>query len=143
MPRFFRSLAAPLTMFLFTAGLPALAQEPQTDDAQIDEKVKAEVEKQLKEREAQRWTAGINPQGGGVYVKSPDGQALFRLYGYAQPTFTYTDRDNGATFEETDFRVRRARIDLLAFDEADILCQQPRSCGFPGLFRAVEPSFDI
>ena len=38
------------------------------------------------------WTAGINPQGGGLFVKSPDGKALFRLYGYAQPTFTYTDR---------------------------------------------------
>jgi hypothetical protein len=112
--RFSRSLAAPLTMFLFMAGVPALAQEPKGDDAQIDEKVKAEVERQLKEREAHRWTAGINPQGGGVYVKSPDGQALFRLYGYAQPQFTYTDKDNGLAFEQTDFRVRRARIDFAA-----------------------------
>jgi hypothetical protein len=112
--RFFRSLAAPLTVFLFMAGLPVLAQEPQSGDAQIDEKVKAEVEKQLKEREAQRWTAGINPQGGGVFVKSPDGQALFRLYGYAQPQFTYTDKANGLAFEQTDFRVRRARLDFAA-----------------------------
>lgn len=111
--RFSRSLAAPLTMFLFMTGLPVLAQEPKSGDA-IDEKVKAEVEKQLKEREAHRWTAGINPQGGGVYVKSPDGQALFRLYGYAQPQFTYTDKDNGLAFEETDFRVRRARLDFAA-----------------------------
>ena len=117
MVRFSRSLAAPLVIGLFAAGLPALAQPPQQpegDAAQIDDKVKAEVERQLKEREAKRWTAGINPQGGGVFVKSPDGQALFRLYGYAQPTFTYTDRDNGLTFEQTDFRVRRARLDFAA-----------------------------
>jgi phosphate-selective porin len=84
-----------------------------TDD-EIQQKVKAEVEKQLKEREAKTWTTGLNPQGGGLFVKSPDGKTLFRLYGYAQPTFTYSDRDNGATFEETDFRVRRARIDFSA-----------------------------
>ncbi len=115
--RFFRSLAAPLTIFI-AAGLPVLAQEPQAEDAQIDAKVKAEVERQLKEREKHQWTAGINPQGGGVYVKSPDGQALFRLYGYAQPTFTYTDKANGLAFRQTDFRVRRARLDFAAdYDE--------------------------
>ena len=57
---------------------------------------------------------GDQPAGGGVFVKSPDGQALFRLYGYAQPTFTYTDEDNGLAFEQTDFRVRRARLDFAA-----------------------------
>ena len=129
MVRFSRSLAAPFVIFLFAllaAGLPARAQQapeqpqqqPEGDAAQIDDKVKAEVERQLKEREAQRWTAGINPQGGGVFVKSPDGRALFRLYGYAQPTFTYTDKDNGLAFEQTDFRVRRARLDFAAdYDE--------------------------
>jgi len=118
MVRFWRGLAAPGIFLLFAAGLPALAQEPPGDDARIEEKVKAEVERQLKEREARRWTAGINPQGGGVYVKSPDGRSLFRLYGYAQPTFTYTDPDNGLSFERTDFRVRRARLDFAAdYDE--------------------------
>ena len=114
--RFFRSLAAPLTFIVF-AGLPVSGQEAArepADGAGIDAKVKAEVEKQLKEREKHQWTAGINPQGGGVFVKSPDGQALFRLYGYAQPTFTYTDEDNGLAFEQTDFRVRRARLDFAA-----------------------------
>ena len=110
--RFFRSLAAPLALFAFTVS-PVFAQESQ-DDASIDAKVKAEVERQLKEREKHQWTVGINPQGGGVFVKSPDGQALFRLYGYAQPTFTYTDKDNGLAFEQTDFRVRRARLDFAA-----------------------------
>jgi hypothetical protein len=111
-----RSLAALLAIFIagFAAGLPVLAQEPPADDAQIDAKVKAEVERQLKEREKHQWTAGINPQGGGVFVKSPDGQALFRLYGYAQPTFTYTDKANGLAFRQTDFRVRRARLDFAA-----------------------------
>jgi hypothetical protein len=89
---------------------------PATLAAQEDvrEEVRKEVEKQLKEIEAKRWTAGINPQGGGAYVKSPDGKTLFRLYGYAQPTFTATDRDNGVSFESTDFRVRRARLDFSA-----------------------------
>ncbi len=110
--RSFRSLAAPFAVILF-ASYPILAQEP-SDDAGIEARIKAEVEKQLKEREKHQWTAGINPQGGGVFVKSPDGQALFRLYGYAQPTFTYTDEDNGLAFEQTDFRVRRARLDFSA-----------------------------
>jgi hypothetical protein len=114
--RFQRSLAASCLVLLCAAGLAAQEETPppSPEDEAIEKKVKEEVERQLKEREAERWTAGINPQGGGVYVKSPDGKALFRLYGYAQPTFTYTDEDNGATFEETDFRVRRARIDLSA-----------------------------
>ena len=116
MSRFQRSLAASCLALLCAAGLAAQEETPppSPEDEAIRQKVKEEVERQLKEREAQRWTAGINPQGGGVFVKSPDGKALFRLYGYAQPTFTYTDEDNGATFEETDFRVRRARIDLSA-----------------------------
>ncbi|HSK76261.1 MAG TPA: porin [Thermoanaerobaculia bacterium] len=116
MSRFQRSLVASCLALLCAAGLAAQeeAPPPSPEEEAIGKKVKEEVERQLKEREAQRWTAGINPQGGGVFVKSPDGKALFRLYGYAQPTFTYTDEDNGATFEETDFRVRRARIDLSA-----------------------------
>ena len=116
MSRFKRSLAASCLVLIWAAGLAAQQEPPppSPEDEAIQQKVKEEVERQLKEREAERWSAGINPQGGGVFVKSPDGKALFRLYGYAQPTFTYTDEDNGATFEETDFRVRRARIDLSA-----------------------------
>ena len=120
MSRISRSLAA--SCLIAVCGIcgvcvPLRAQEnppPSAADDEIQQKIKAEVERQLKEREAKTWTAGLNPQGGGLFVKSPDGKALFRLYGYAQPTFTYTDRDNGATFEETDFRVRRARIDFSA-----------------------------
>lgn len=116
MPRLKRSLAALCLVLVWAAGLAAQEEPPppSPEDETIQQKVKEEVERQLKEREAERWRAGINPQGGGVFVESPDGKALFRLYGYAQPTFTYTDEDNGATFEETDFRVRRARIDLSA-----------------------------
>jgi hypothetical protein len=118
--RFKRSLAASCLVLLWAAGLAAQEETPPSppEDEAIQKKVKEEVERQLKEREAARWTAGINPQGGGAFIKSPDGKALFRLYGYAQPTFTYTDEDNGAPFEETDFRVRRARVDFSAdYDE--------------------------
>lgn len=104
MLRSIRSLAA---LLVFAFAWPAVAQESE-EDARIQQKVREEVERQL----AERWTAGLNPNGGGLYVKSPDGKALFRLYGYAQPQFTYTDEDNGLAFEETDFRVRRARIDF-------------------------------
>lgn len=118
MSRILRSLAASFLIAVCAAAVPLHAQEkpssPSPVDDEIQQKVKAEVEKQLKEREAKTWTTGLNPQGGGLFVKSPDGKTLFRLYGYAQPTFTYTDRDNGATFAETDFRVRRARIDFAA-----------------------------
>jgi hypothetical protein len=87
--RFVRSLAA-LSIVLFVLSvMPAFAQEP-----------------------APPWTVGVNPQGGGLFVKSPDGKALFRLYGYAQPQLTLTDEDNGNAFEESDFRVRRARVDF-------------------------------
>jgi Phosphate-selective porin O and P len=102
-----RSLAA---LLMLAAAEPAVAQEPSDED--IQRKIKEEVERQLKEKQAERWTAGLNPNGGGLFVKSPDGKTLFRLYGYAQPQFTYTDEDNGLSFEETDFRVRRARIDF-------------------------------
>ncbi|HSS52212.1 MAG TPA: porin, partial [Thermoanaerobaculia bacterium] len=113
--RILRSLAASCLIAVCVSPLRAQDKPaPSPTDDEIQQKVKAEVEKQLKEREAKTWTAGVNPQGGGVFVKSPDGKTLFRLYGYAQPTFTYTDRDNGATFEETDFRVRRARLDFAA-----------------------------
>jgi hypothetical protein len=103
----FRSIRSLAALLICAFALPVAAQESE-EDARIQQKVKEEVERQL----AQRWTAGLNPNGGGLFVKSPDGKALFRLYGYAQPTFTYTDEDNGTTFEETDFRVRRARVDF-------------------------------
>jgi len=115
-----RSLAASCLIAVcgIFAVLPVRAHaqddKRQPSEDEIQRRVKAEVERQLKEREAKTWTAGLNPQGGGLFVKSPDGKTLFRLYGYAQPTFTYTDRDNGATFQETDFRVRRARLDFAA-----------------------------
>ena len=103
----FRSIRSLAALLIFAFALPVAAQESE-EDARIQQKVKEEVERQL----AQRWTAGLNPNGGGLFVKSPDGKTLFRLYGYAQPTFTYNDEDNGTTFEETDFRVRRGRIDF-------------------------------
>jgi hypothetical protein len=118
--RILRSLAASCLIACgVCVALPVRAQEkPASTDDEIQQKVQAEVAKQLKEREAKAWSVGLNPQGGGLFVKSPDGRTQFRLYGYAQPTFTYTDRDNGETFGETDFRVRRARLDFAVdYDE--------------------------
>ncbi|HJX27546.1 MAG TPA: hypothetical protein VJ885_06505 [Thermoanaerobaculia bacterium] len=54
------------------------------------------------QEEREEWTAGLTPQGGGLFVQSPDGKTLFRLYGYAQPTVTYTHKDNGTSFKEAD-----------------------------------------
>ncbi len=114
-PRGLTALVSVFCSMLWIA--PAAAQEAPAPPA-VSEEVRREVERQLKEIEAKRWTAGMNPQGGGAFLKSPDGKAYFRLYGYAQPTFTYTDEDNGLAFEESEFRVRRARVDFTAdFDE--------------------------
>ncbi len=79
-----------------------------------DRRVRAEVERQMKAAEAKRWKAGVNPNGGGAFLQSPDGKVLFRLYGYAQPIFTWTDSSNGQSFGTTDFRIRRARLDFAA-----------------------------
>lgn len=84
-------------MLLLLSSIPALA---------------ADAEEAEEAEEPEVWSAGLNPGGGGLYVKSPDGGVLFRLYGYAQPTLTLTDDDNNAPYEEADFRVRRARIDF-------------------------------
>jgi hypothetical protein len=88
------------------------------EDPSLDEKMKAavdrEVERKMKEMEAARWSVGLNPNGGGAFLKSPDAKTLFRLYGYAQPQFTWTDAAHKQTFGTTDFRVRRARLDFSA-----------------------------
>jgi hypothetical protein len=77
-----------------------------------DARVRAEVERQMKLAEANRWGAGLNRNGGGAFLRSPDGKIYFRLYGYAQPLFTLTDSTNGQAFGTTDFRIRRARLDF-------------------------------
>lgn len=58
--------------------------------------------------------AGVHPGGGGIFVKSEDSKAHFRLYGYAQPTLTATVVDNteSQSWKYADFRMRRARIDF-------------------------------
>jgi len=125
-PSILRSLAALCLAVVCSTPVRLAAQESAPADAPadkpaepaVDEKIQEEVARQLQEIESKRWTAGLNPRGGGAFLKSPDGKTYFRLYGYAQPTFTYTDRDNGLAFEETDFRVRRARVDFTVdYDE--------------------------
>ena len=63
-------------------------------------------------RDSLPWSIGLNPQGGGLFVRSPDGRVYFRLYGYAQPTVTLTDARNRQAYHTLDFRVRRSRIDF-------------------------------
>ncbi|MEO6326953.1 MAG: porin [Thermoanaerobaculia bacterium] len=98
-----------IALALLAMPFTLLGQAPEPT---VDEKIKSEVARQLAEAEAARWKAGINPMGGGVFIKSPDGKAYFRLYGYAQPQFTWTDGGQHLGFGNTDFRVRRARIDF-------------------------------
>lgn len=93
-------------------GQQEAASNPQGEDPSTAEKVKAEVARQMKEMDSKRWQVGLNPLGGGAYIKSPDGKIYFRLYGYAQPQFTWTDGGNNASYGHADFRVRRARVDF-------------------------------
>ena len=92
----------------------APATEPQNRlSPETEELIRAEVARQIKALEAQRWDVGLNPKGGGAFIKSPDAKTYFRLYGYAQPLFTLTDKGNRLVFKESDFRIRRARLDFM------------------------------
>jgi phosphate-selective porin len=75
--------------------------------------IRAEVAKQVKQLQAEDWDVGLNPKGGGAFIRSPDAKTYFRLYGYAQPLFTLTDQGNRLAFKSTDFRIRRARLDFM------------------------------
>ncbi|MCA1580399.1 MAG: OprO/OprP family phosphate-selective porin [Acidobacteria bacterium] len=122
----FERRAAFLSLFLSAAALSLRAQTPPptptptpapggenpSPAAPDDAKMRAEVERQMKLMEAKRWIVGLSPNGGGAYIKSPDGKVYFRLYGYAQPIFTLTDASNAQAFGTTDFRIRRARLDF-------------------------------
>ncbi|MDQ6893883.1 MAG: OprO/OprP family phosphate-selective porin [Acidobacteriota bacterium] len=98
---------------------PAPSGENPSPESPNESRIRSEVERQMKEMEARRWTVGLNPNGGGAFIKSPDGKAYFRLYGYAQPIFTLTDATNGQAYGTTDFRIRRARLDF-SVDYGDI-----------------------
>jgi hypothetical protein len=80
---------------------------------EMEELIRAEVAKQVKQLQAEEWDVGLNPKGGGAFIRSPDSKTYFRLYGYAQPLFTLTDKGNRLPFKSTDFRIRRARIDFM------------------------------
>jgi len=85
---------------------------------EMQELIRAEVARQVKQLQAERWDVGLNPKGGGAFIRSPDAQTYFRLYGYAQPLFTLTDKGNRLAFSSSDFRIRRARIDFMVdYDE--------------------------
>lgn len=67
-----------------------------------------------KEEPVKDWKVGINPNGGGFFLKSPDDNFRLRLFGYAQTQFTLTDGANGFSFQNFDSRIRRARLDWIA-----------------------------
>ena len=76
------------------------------------------LEQRMAEMERNRWDIRLNPNGGGLQFASPDEYFKFRLLGYVQAQATLTDGANDNSFENGDFRIRRARIDFLA-DIAD------------------------
>ncbi len=72
------------------------------------------IETRIKQELAQQWKVGINPNGGGFFLKSPDDNFRLRLFGYAQVQGTLTDGANGFAFDNYDTRIRRARLDWIA-----------------------------
>ncbi len=109
--------AAPTLTAAAEAATPEkIAQAPGTQNRlspETEELIRAEVARQIKLIDAQRWNVGLNPKGGGAFIRSPDSNTYFRLYGYAQPLFTLTDKGNRQAFKNTDFRIRRARLDFM------------------------------
>lgn len=63
---------------------------------------------------AEEWKVGINPLGGGFYLKSPDENFAFSILGYARSQIIAQDGGNNASFDNVDFRLANARIDLIA-----------------------------
>jgi phosphate-selective porin len=114
-----RGLAQTPTPTPTPTSAPPSAGENPSPGSPDEARIRSEVERQMKAIEARRWTVGLNANGGGAFVRSPDGKAYFRLYGYAQPIFTLTDATNLQAFGTTDFRIRRARLDF-AFDYDDV-----------------------
>ena len=68
----------------------------------------------FKEEFGKQWQVGMNPNGGGFFLKSPDDNFRLRLFGYAQAQVTLTDGANGFAFDNFDTRIRRARLDWIA-----------------------------
>ena len=71
-------------------------------------------EERLAEIEDTRGDIRLNPNGGGFQLTSPDEYFRLRLLAYIQAQGTFTDGANDNSFEDGDFRVRRARVDFLA-----------------------------
>lgn len=90
----------------------AAATEPATVAASTE--LSPTLETRIKEEFDKQWKVGINPNGGGFFLKSPDENFRLRLLGYAQTQFTLTDGANGFAFDNFDTRIRRARVNWLA-----------------------------
>jgi hypothetical protein len=93
----------------------ASAEKPAAPTVAVSSpKLPAMIETRFKEEAAKDWKVGINPNGGGFFLKSPDDNFRLRLFGYAQAQFTLTDGANGFSFQNFDTRIRRARLDWIA-----------------------------
>ena len=82
--------------------------------APADAELPASFEQRLTEIEETSGNIGLNPNGGGFQFTSPDEYFRLRILAYIQAQATFTDGANDNTFEDGDFRVRRARVDFLA-----------------------------
>ena len=63
---------------------------------------------------AEQWKVGLNPLGGGFYLKSPDENFVFSILGYARSQIIIQDGGNDDPFKNVDFRLAKARVDLIA-----------------------------
>lgn len=79
----------------------------------------------IEEARAEPWRAGLNPNGGGFFLSASDNDIELRLLGYVQAQGTLTDQANDLSFEHGDFRVRRARVDLIVdlFDRYELFLE--------------------
>ena len=79
----------------------------------------------VEEARAEQWRVGLNPNGGGFFARSPKNDVELRLLGYVQAQGTLTDEANDLSFEHGDFRVRRARVDLIVdlFDSYELFLE--------------------
>ncbi len=104
---------------------PAAMKPPVPIPSSAEDSELALIDSRVHAALADQWQAGLHPDGGGFFLRSPDEKIQLKLLGYVQAQGTLTDGASDASFGHGDFRVRRARIDLLAnfSDEYDLFLE--------------------